>query len=1050
MIFFFVKTQTRQELWMKCLCIFIIGLQPVCCIAQSPTAIKFNHFSAAHGLSQSYFPSILQDKKGYMWFASSNGLVKYDGYTLTSFQTDPNSKNSILTNNTNHLCEDGKENIWIACDNGLSRYNTHTGNFTSYINNAKNGYSLLSNNVSCLLSDKQGKVWIGTDAGLCFYESATDKFINLLQIISPDTLCNVRIKCLMIDHNGMLWIGTERGINIFDPVHKKLACLTPKDGLYSMGGEEISYMLEDHSGAIWISLWNKGIYRYNPSNNSSKIYRHNTARSNSLSSDAVNVLTEDSHHNIWAGMYGGGISIYLPETDDFKTYKTDLKNVYSLTTNHILDLYEDRSGCMWIGTNGGGLANSCPSNERFTIYQNYDSDFSSHYPLSVYKDHEGQIFITTFGGGVKEFDKTTGNFKTYQVVLSNDAISSANFSYGALEASDGNFWLVNFDEGLYKLNRTTGKFTTIHSTHNSNDKSIHNQFNCIAEDHNKRLWIGTSAGLKCYDLKTKTFSVFEDIYRDTNQLSSDAILSMYMDKMGVLWIAGSHSGLTLLNTVSGGIKIFKHDDLNKNSISPGNICSFYDDGNGRVWIGTDGAGLNRYDKKSGEFTSYTKREGLPDNTVRGILADNHGNLWLSSNSGICKFIPPSKGNNRVVCRNYNMSDGLPGDEFYYNTCVKGDDGTFYFGSNAGLIAFNPEELPDNTYAPSAIITDFSIFNRSVSLNDSTQILKLPIDETKEIRISYAQNNFSFAFSAPDYVDPDKNKFAYKLEHFDKDWIQTDAKKRYASYTNLDAGEYVFRVKASNCDDVWNEQGQFIKLIIAPPYWKTWWFKLLCTIGVGVILYIVYYNRMQKLRDINRIRNKIASDLHDDLGATLSSISIMSELVNQQVKEQSPQVSSLLEKIGSSSRNMIESVNDMVWAINPKNDSFENIIKRMRNFASEILIPKDIAFHFDFDRNLLHSRLKMDMRRSFYLIFKEAVNNVAKYSNAANAFVMIWYQENNLKMTIRDDGDGFDPDIADQGNGLTNMQQRAEGMNAHFHLQSVPGKGTLVELEFKNC
>lgn len=348
-----------------------------------------------------------------------------------------------------------------------------------------------------------------------------------------------------------------------------------------------------------------------------------------------------------------------------------------------------------------------------------------------------------------------------------------------------------------------------------------------------------------------------------------------------------------------------------------------------------------------------------------------------------------------------------------------------------------------------MITDLSVFNKPVLPNDSTGLLKVPVDETKEIKLSYKQNVFAFGFTALNYVHPEKNKYAYKLEGFDKDWTYTDATRRFANYTNIGPGEYTFRVKGSNNDGRWNEQEASIKLIITPPYWQTTWFKLLCVLVGALILYAIYYNRMQKIKDIHRIRNKIAGDLHDDLGATLSSISIMSELVNQQVKDYSPQASSLLEKIGTSSRKMIESVNDMVWAINPKNDNFENIIKRMRTFASEILAAKDIAFHLDYDKNLLQAKLKMEMRRNFYLIFKEAVNNAAKYSQATNTFVMIWNRENNLKMTIRDDGSGFDITSARAGNGLVNMQQRATGMKARFNLESIPGKGTTVELEFKN-
>jgi len=420
---------------------------------------------------------------------------------------------------------------------------------------------------------------------------------------------------------------------------------------------------------------------------------------------------------------------------------------------------------------------------------------------------------------------------------------------------------------------------------------------------------------------------------------------------------------------------------------------------------------------------------------------------LSTEKGICKFTPPTNEDTRPVCRIYDISDGLPTDKF--GPAIRGNDGTLYFGSSEGIVAFKPDDLKDNPYAPPVLLTDFSVLNKPVLPNDSTGLLKLPVDETKEIKLSYKQNVWAFSFAALNYVHPEKNKYAYKLEGFDKDWILTDATKRLANYTNLNAGEYTFRVKASNNDGKWNEKDTSVRLIITPPFWQTSWFILVCVFAAGLIVYAIWNSRMQKLRDIHRIRNKIASDLHDDLGATLSSISIMSELVSQQVNGQSPQANSMLEKIGTSSRNMIESVNDMVWAINPKNDNFENIIKRMRTFGSEILSAKDIAFHLDYDKNLLQSKLKMEMRRNFYLIFKEAVNNVAKYSQATNTFVMIWNREDNLKMTIRDDGKGFDIPSARMGNGLVNMHQRATGMKARFNLESTPGKGTTVELEFKN-
>ena len=1040
---------------MKWTCISLFTLLSFISPAQNGEKIQFNHFTTDHGLSQTTFTSIFQDSKGYMWFSGYTGLLKFDGHDFTTFNFDPTNKNSLPYNSVDKFCEDSAGNIWMGSKAYplLSKYNPHTENFTTYRHDDNNKSIGLSGYVNALVTDMQGKVWIATNAGLCFYDATSEKIFNLSSVISPDTLCSNEIRCMMMDRNGQLWIGTANGINIYDPYHKKLKLFSPPDKKYAALHKQVQCMLEDHSGDIWISLvrtngGNSGIYRYSPANGTSKIYRHSTDDPYSQSAGVINTLFEDSHRTIWGGMYEGGLCAYQPATDNFINYRADATNRYSLNSNQIISLFEDRSGVFWIGTNGGGLNNCYLTNKKFTIYQNYDKEFISHYPLSLYKDRSGRIYMTTLGAGIYKFNPGAGDFKQYKFPASNDEVMGFNFCYGILDASDGNLWAVSYDEGLHKLDRKSGKFITIHSTRDNADTTFHNISNCIVEDLDKKLWIGTNNGLKCYDLKTKIFSGFEKNYRDTNQLSNDVIVDLYCDPEGILWIAGTN-GLTLFNTKTRQIKIFKHDDNDPHTLSTNHLSHLYLGKNEKVWIGTEGGGLNEFDKKSEQFVSYTSKDGLPDNSIYGILSDDHGNLWLSTNKGLCKFTPPDSKNKTAVCRNYNQSDGLPGDEFYYNTCVKGDDGTLYFASTGGFIAFKPDDLTDNQFIPPVLITDLSVLNKSISANDSTGILKLPADEAKEITLAYKQNNFSFTFSALSYVHPEKNQYAYKLEGYDKDWVYTDASKRFANYTNLDPATYTFKVKGSNNDGVWNETPAEIKIIILPPWWQTGWFKLVCVIIIGTILYTIYSIRMQKVRDIRRIRNKIASDLHDDLGATLSSISIMSELVNQQVKEHSPQASFLLEKIGSSSRSMIESVNDMVWAINPQNDSFENIIKRMKTFASDILSARDIAFHFDFDKNLMQSKLKMEMRRNFYLIFKEAVNNIAKYSQATNAFVMIWNRENNLKMTIRDDGSGFEMNTVKAGNGLVYMRQRAAVMKAKFNLESIPGKGTTIELEFKN-
>jgi len=1029
----------------KWICIILFTLKLSVCPAQPQEKFQFNHFSADHGLSQTHFGAILRDKKGYMWFGTWNGLIKYDGYSFTTFLTDPRNKNSLPDTDVDHLCEDGEGNIWSSPEGSpyLSKYNPHKNNFTIYRHDEKNKFSGPQGNITCLTTDKHGQLWIGTDAGVCFYEAATDKFINLSEIIYPDTLSSQSTRCLMVDHDGLLWIGTANGISIYDIANKKIKPFAPSDRNYATVKKEIISMLEEHSGNIWISLWANGLYRYNPLKGTSEIYRHSGHDPNSLGTDEVTKLIEDSHKNIWAGMWGG-ISVYQQQTNNFKTFYAEPNDIHSLTTNQIINLFEDKSGVMWIGTSGGGLNNCYLPDKKFKVYQNYDKDFISHFPLSLYKDSKGRIFMTTFGAGVQEFNPLSGTFKSYKVSLLNKKKVDPNFSFGTFEASDGNFWVVSFNDGLHKLDRKTGKFTTIHSTADNPDTTFHFASNCIVEDLNKRLWIGTNNGLKYYDLETKTFSELENFRRDTNQLSSDAIVSLYCDNEGVLWIAGTN-GLTLLSTKNGQVKIFKHDVNNPWSVSNNNINYFYDDRKGTVWIGTKGGGLNRFDKRSERFIAYTTIDGLPDNTVYGILNDNNGNLWLSTNKGICKFTPPSSENNKIACRNYNMSDGLPGNEHYLNTCVNGDDGTLYFASTAGLIAFKPAELTDNSFIPPIVITEFSVLNKVVTPNDSTGILKLPADETKEIKLSYRQNVFSFSFSALNYVHPEKNKYAYLLEGFDKDWVYTDASKRFVNYTNLDPGDYTFKVKASNNDSVWNEIPTTIHLIITPPFWQTWWFRTLLIIAVAALVYGIYRYRLSQLIRLQKIRNKISGDLHDDIGSTLNSISVYSEVAKQDASKHAH----ALEMIGESSRKIIDAMGDIVWTINPDNDSFEDIILRMRSLAFNLLRAKNIEFTFRADESLNNLKLSMENRRNFFLIFKESLNNLVKYAEATQASIRLSYDDSLIKLLILDNGKGFDISQHSNGNGLNSMKRRAQEMKAQLKIESEPGSGTGIELIMKS-
>ena len=716
-----------------------------------------------------------------MWFGTDGDLIRFDGYDFTIFSPDPMNAHSLASNTAGHLCEDGKGNIWITGDLGLSCYNVHTGIITRYKHADTTNFLLQTNNESCMVADQRGTVWIASNGlGLFYFDDASGQFTPLRNIIK-DTLSNRNIKCLMVDRKGLIWIGTNDGINIYDPVQKKLSVFNPAEGNNIPIKTEVTCILEDHMGEIWYSSYNKGLYRYNPATGSVKCYRYSDKDPSSLGTNLVNTMMEDRNHNIWVGGFEGGLSIYHPSTDNFSIYRAHTQELNALGSDQIMKIFQDRSGVVWIGTDAGGLFTSYPENKKIRVFQNWEKEYLSYQPLSLYKDRTGRIFMTTLVAGIKEFDPATEKFKPYKISEPNHVLNAANSSYGLLEASDGKFWGIGYDESLFTMDRGSGKFTILHSKSGSRDSADHNIFYCIAEDLDKRLWIGSNNGLKYYDLRNKSMSSFEKLYPDTNLLSSDIIVSLYCDKNATLWIGGTKSGLTLLNTKTGSIKIFKSGDSNAHSISSNTINCFYAEENTRtgtaakIWIGTNG-GLNEFDLNTEQFTAYTMHNGLPANAVKSILADDQGHLWLTTGKGICRFTPPASAGRKAECRNYNTGDELPGDEFYFNAVVKANDGTLFFASQSGLISFKPDDLKDNNFVPPVLITDFSVFNKSVSPGDSSGILKIPVEQTREITLSYQQNVFGFTFSALSYIHPEKNQYAYKLEGFDKDWIYTDAKK----------------------------------------------------------------------------------------------------------------------------------------------------------------------------------------------------------------------------------------------------------------------------------
>ena len=502
-----------------------------------------------------------------------------------------------------------------------------------------------------------------------------------------------------------------------------------------------------------------------------------------MSHDEVYAIYEDLAGVIWIGTYGGGISKYDRNRKRFRLYRHDPSDPNSLNTSFIWSIHEDEEGILWVGTHGGGINRYDRRNGEFT---NFVHDPGDPYSLSnnivrvIYFDRSGTFWIGTHGGGLNRFDRRTEKFTSYQ----HDPADPASLS--------------------------------------------HQEIRWIYEDKAETLWICTNGGgLNAFDRNTGKFTRYRADPHDPHSLSSDFTRVVLEDGWGTFWVGTHGGGISIFDRENGIFTQLRADPHDPHSLNSDHILSLFEDSSGVLWIGTWDGGLNRFDRGNKTFKAYTVQDGLPSNAVYGILEDSHGNLWLSTNNGLSKFDPRNE-----TFKNYKVRDGLQSNEFNGNSFHESRSGEMFFGGIGGFNAFYPDEIVDNPYIPPVVITSFQKLNREVKLDVS-------ISEVEELVLSYKDYVFSFEFAALDYSVPEKNKYAHKMEGLDRDWVYTDASKRFASYTTLPPGHYVFRVKGSNNDGVWNEEGTWINITITPPFWMTWWFRtpvLMLILGIAFVAY----------------------------------------------------------------------------------------------------------------------------------------------------------------------------------------------------------------------
>ena len=813
------------------------------CFGQMPP-FRFKHLTTNDGLSQSHISAILKDKRGFMWFGSEDGLNKYDGYKFTHYKHDPNDKTSIGDSYIQDLLEDNTGNLWVATSNGLDRFDRDKNCFVHYPD--KN----VQYDIQDIFQDSKNRIWLATNQGLFLLDVQTGKFKSYQQVGKKKYgLAYAYVYGITEDNNGALWLGTDQGLFRFDVQSgKAIGYFKDADDEKSLTSDWIMALHKDKKGNIWIGTHGGGVSVYNFKTDDFKTFLNNPKDNSTVAHNDILCINEGREGKIWIGTENGGLSVFDPEKKRFTNYAHNPNDNSTLSNNSIYSIYKDDAENIWLGTYAGGVSFLPKFGEKFTSYRQISGNpnsLSNNSVLAIKGDIDGEnIWIGTDGGGLNLFNRKTKTFRHFRHDV-NDKNSISNDYVIAIVQMSQDVLGLGFHNGGFDLFNVKTGIAEHHMPVENNQNSLSiSDVNNMFKDRDGNIWLGTwKGGLNFYDSKTGQIRRYRHNPLGKNSLSSDIVTTVFQDKSGDIWI-GTYNGLNLLSRDRNEFKHYQNNVWDKKGLSHDKIQSILEAENGDLWLGTVGGGLNYFNRSTQTFTSYTEKDGLASNVVFAIRRDNKNNLWLSTNKGISHFDPDQK-----TFRNFSPSDGLQGNEFRDNSSYQAADGQLFFGGVNGFSTFYPDSIKENNFIPPIYITGFQIFNKPVSVGDESGTLEKDINETKIITLSYDQSVFTFEFAALSYTVPGKNKYAYKLEGFDRDWNYIGG-KRTATYTNLNPGTYTFRVKGSNNDGVWNELGNSVQVIIKPPFWLTWWFRLggvLLLIGAAIAFYRIrtYTIRVQK-------------------------------------------------------------------------------------------------------------------------------------------------------------------------------------------------------------
>ncbi len=783
-------------------------------LAAPTMPMHFKHLSLEDGLSQNNVQSILQDSSGYMWFATESGLNRYDGYNIHRYSRQRGNPQGFANDFVWVIAEDAEQNLWLATQGGgVVRWNRASDSFQSYRHDPNNPDSLASDDIRTLLINADGTVWVGTrNQGLDLLDPRSGHVQHFRHDPEdPASLSDNMVYALHVDSSARLWVGTDGGVNrlIGDSQSFERFENDPSD-TRSLSDNRVRTIYEDRSRTLWIGTSAGGLNRFDPITKTFLHTRHDPENSASLSDDNVRVIFEDDANRFWVGT-ADGLNLLDRDNGTVNRYHDAPGDPQSLNDSYINSMYQDRGGLLWIGTRSAGVSRWNPRGWSLGHYEQpwlADADVAS-----FASDGEGELWIGTLGAGLARVNENTNAIERYQHSPDDPNSISGDNVMSLLLDDEGTLWIGTMTGGLARMDTATGEIQNYRHDENDPQSIAANGVMSLYKDREGRLWVGTyGGGLSVFDKGTGTFSHFAHDPNDPTSLSDPRASAIVQDSNGSIWVGTFGGGLNLLDTASGTFRRFNNDPYDPNSLADDTVYALHIDGAGRLWVGTAGGGLDRViepttDSGDIQFENLSQQDGLPSNVIYGIQSDASNQVWLSTSYGLTRYDADSS-----TIKTFHRGHGLQGEEFNYGAHHRAADGKLYFGGANGLNAFYPEQVEESNYSPAIVMTSFQKLNQPADT-------EVPLGKLTSIDLGYQDDVVNFTFAALDYTEPAQNTYSHMLQGFDDRWVDTGT-VRQMTYTNLDAGQYVLKVKATTSDGVVISGVFSMPIVVAAAPWET--------------------------------------------------------------------------------------------------------------------------------------------------------------------------------------------------------------------------------------